>query len=572
MHTGLTKVLFHPNDPTTFFVLYQEFHIENFGAHLPSGATQFYTYLRRFHYNGSPILEASERLEIFNVDNSADFVVAPDGSVIISGVMDQGRVKLRVVKNMAFLRYGAVFGPSSLNISTEHAARRQYLSTGSALWNLGMDMKGDRFVVAHTTGTGSQFSLNGKAVRVLRFDFNSVGGVYFLTDQSEVLVDKKILNYQYWTPRSVGLRSNGEALFLSKVVNGPAPAKYELVKIDAAGSATPSYIFTEAPSAKHMVVSEEDEVFVSGVVDGEHAIGLFNAYNTFEHLYDVDSDLDNPIDDLAIDHCTLVASGHLVNTPSHQFFACSDCDGSAPKARMTLHGYQSLATMPTYYGQKDVARYCNKKDIVIDGSASSCEQSYFIGIYKINPSTWAITGTVFYEWISIGSEAPSNIQLSDHLPAGTYFDPNATYLMILGVGNSLGGSVNTTQALFTVSTKYCKSKPKSGVNDAVNEKVLDVSVYPNPTQGQLTLSANQTNDSHTYTITNMMGQIIQSGTFVGSEKLDLAANPAGILFDYHSKWSPQYNSKNHFKIAFNVFARLASCKMYALGQVPLISK
>lgn len=86
----------------------------------------------------------------------------------------------------------------------------------------------------------------------------------------------------------------------------------------------------------------------------------------------------------------------------------------------------------THYGFMSVPRIsCN--GLTIDGSASTCENSYFIDIVPFNPSpgVWAATGASIYSaWHS--GQAPSNINIhySNFPPPNT----SGYYLMTFAVG------------------------------------------------------------------------------------------------------------------------------------------
>jgi len=99
-------------------------------------------------------------------------------------------------------------------------------------------------------------------------------------------------------------------------------------------------------------------------------------------------------------------------------------------AVITSPGYNF--TVSTHYGPMSI-RNVSCYNIIVDGSASTCENSYFIDIVPFDPSpgVWSATGPSIYSgWTS--GQAPSNITInSSYFPA-----PNTSgyYLMTFAVG------------------------------------------------------------------------------------------------------------------------------------------
>lgn len=97
-------------------------------------------------------------------------------------------------------------------------------------------------------------------------------------------------------------------------------------------------------------------------------------------------------------------------------------------AEITSPSY--TATISTYYGPMAI-KHISCNGITIDGSASSCENSYFIDIVPHDPVTWTATGPSIYSgWHS--GQAPSNIVI----PSSYFPLPNTSgyYLMTFAVG------------------------------------------------------------------------------------------------------------------------------------------
>lgn len=544
IHSGISKVLFRPNDPNTFYVLYQEHRVEDIGASPPD--SDFRTYLRRFHHDGTAILVQSSRLEIFPHNNGVDMAIAKNGDVMIAGVDDEGSVKMRVVRDMSFLT--SAFG-TTMPISEDHEARRQYVAGEPDIsWKVSMDCKGDQVAIAHTKGTGSPYSLTGKSIRLVRFNYEPLGASFYgLADAKDDEIGSQMLVEDPYTPRSVGMRANGDVVYLWKG-NGGFP-EISLAKIKATGPAIPSYIFTEAPSAKDVVVSVNDDIFVSGIVDGEYAIGLFNGLDQFEHLYDIHTDLDNPTHDIAVDECNVLATGHKyvdgsLGSPHHQLFSCEECNGGGPHAEFDFVAPVSTPNTGTYYGLKPMALYCSIDDMVVDGSASACEKSYWIAIHRMNVNTWTILETLYSNWVGLESEVPNNIQIADLLSPGTTFDPAAKYLMTLTVGLSGGiGTLHSEHKLFKIYPDLCGKAGNGEASNAEIGQTFGATVFPNPSQGQVNIEVSNGEQLTQYKVTDMLGKQVLQGEFLANGEIDLNPNPAGIYFLHLSNGQSELTKK-----------------------------
>lgn len=464
-HSGITKVLFDPRNANVFYVLYQETlrHHDTGELYDPSDIR---TYLKRFTYNGTSILDESLRLEVFNYANGADFVIDPNGRILVCVVNDAGYIKGKRIRDM-------VISGSELTFSDYGEAK-----VGSNLQGICMDIKGYQVVLGHTTG-----SMSSPKMRVLRMVFLPFFGGWTVAPTSERFIDNHQMRVDNNTPKTVAIRENGDVFYLNWNYDFGSPSTYDLVKL-AEGSVIPTFLFTDSPSAEDLVISEDDNIYVSGVVAGEYAIKLYNQYDAFEHVYDVHADLDNPLHDIAVVDCDILASGHRFTgeqyRPAHQTFSCAECNGGGPHSDFEFTNSAGGAYGSTYYGMMHIPSYCSKFDIIVDGSASSCENSYWLTLQAIDPSTWTLLGSPILTWVGFSGEVPSDIILADYLPPMFNFNPSTTYILTLTVGIDGGGPFHADHKLFTVNPAYCKSY--SGEIVESSAKDASMRIYPNPTR------------------------------------------------------------------------------------------
>lgn len=88
------------------------------------------------------------------------------------------------------------------------------------------------------------------------------------------------------------------------------------------------------------------------------------------------------------------------------------------------------------YGPGDVAILCLSSDLLVDGSLSSCESGYFVGLSIFDLDSWVDIGTPLYaNWVSPNGQAPSDIKITEFLPQGYQLRPNKVYKFRLAVGS-----------------------------------------------------------------------------------------------------------------------------------------
>ncbi|GAB5524840.1 MAG: hypothetical protein Roseis2KO_27120 [Roseivirga sp.] len=109
----------------------------------------------------------------------------------------------------------------------------------------------------------------------------------------------------------------------------------------------------------------------------------------------------------------------------------------SPKAVASFVSPGQIVQMNSKYGPGDVAILCLSDDLLVDGSKSTCENSYFVGLSEFDLNSWTDVGNpspLHSDWVSTTSGAPGNIRITDFLPQGYQLRPNIVYKFRLAVG------------------------------------------------------------------------------------------------------------------------------------------
>lgn len=110
---------------------------------------------------------------------------------------------------------------------------------------------------------------------------------------------------------------------------------------------------------------------------------------------------------------------------------------SSSKAIASFINFDRVESLNSLYGPIDVYVLCLSDKLLVDGSASSCEDGYFVGLSEFDLMTWTDIGNpnpLFSDWISATGQAPNNIKIIDYLPQGYQLRPNKIYKFRLAVG------------------------------------------------------------------------------------------------------------------------------------------
>lgn len=123
------------------------------------------------------------------------------------------------------------------------------------------------------------------------------------------------------------------------------------------------------------------------------------------------------------------------------------------------------------------------------------------------------TGAVGWSW-DFGDFSSSTQQNPSHTYA-----TSGTYTVGLLAASNYGCVDTTVQTTVTV-----------GIGD-VNNETADWSIYPNPSNGKITIGLDENlKEPEMFRIENMLGENILSEEISVSKELDLSAQPAGIYF------------------------------------------
>ncbi len=162
-----------------------------------------------------------------------------------------------------------------------------------------------------------------------------------------------------------------------------------------------------------------------------------------------------------------------------------------PIARSKFKCSRGTIIKPSKYGPKEVTELCLLDDLLVDGSASTCEDDYFIHLSEFNLGSWT-NGTILHQgWVS--GQAPNNIKITDYIPRGYQLRPGKIYKFSLGVGYPW----NATEMYFTI---VCCDKPcvNEATQDDQSGDVLGngggvsnagrptIAIHPNPTEDKVT--------------------------------------------------------------------------------------
>lgn len=90
--------------------------------------------------------------------------------------------------------------------------------------------------------------------------------------------------------------------------------------------------------------------------------------------------------------------------------------------------------MPSKFGPVPVYKLCLSQPLLVDGTPSNCENSYFIEIAEFDLLTWNNTNTLVSNWVCTNCTAPNNINIVQHLPNNYHLKPGIVYKFKLAVG------------------------------------------------------------------------------------------------------------------------------------------
>jgi hypothetical protein len=489
-----------------------------------AGSTSYKTYIKKYNSSGTQI---GSRVQVTSSTLASDIEVATNGDVLV-GCMEGFNARVKVFRNMLYKGYLPLE-----NINTSYPFALQ------------MDMKGDKFVVGYSTKIGTSAQLKIKR-------FNYVPAFLF---GSNLNLSSLHSNYSETgkhfivTNNQIALRDNWDVFYVSK--EGITSAIYKTKKLT-----TGSLSVFDTGNAK-VDVDISNRLIISknyGSVGSENnKVKLFSGADTLIHEYDLSSKIKNDFESLAIYDCEFLVTGidrKLGGNPLsytyesfHQLFNCQDCRPNMGATAVAKFRYPyQVNQVPSKYGPLDVTELCLVDKLLVDGSLSSCETGYFVGLSEFNPATWTDTLLLHSDWVTPLTQAPNNINIVSFLPLGYHLKPGKIYRFRLAVGSPW----DAVDIFFEVSC--CKRRiivlegehqevelniPKGNVTDETPQNDLEILAYPNPSKKEITLDFSVFNSKNdiVISITNLQGrELYQGSTDKSKTTINISDWPIGIYF------------------------------------------
>ncbi len=519
-HNAVTKVLFHPTSNRIIYTLYRERRNQ-----LDPAGYDSRIYVRRFVYTPGTAgnlgtLAKSPRYEVFDLKNNADFVIAPNGDLLVGAVQDDLSVVVKAV------RWGGAAFTVVGNFTTSPA---NFVSASNP--RISMDMKGDDFVIGHDRGNGL-FIKKGLYIPGTILSFATTTYAHLLNGYS--LHRFNGAGGGYSLVQGIGLRPDGDVYFVNSTGN---LTDWELYKMKPDGSTT---LLNNGSGGTHLVASQNGECFLAHKTSNVYQIDKYNVLDEHEHTYIVHPDLAPGLSNLAVYDCTLLSSGRMdTEKQVHEKYSCAECaPGGLATADATMAGeIDHFETLWSSYGWQNVPVYCSSQKVKVDGSKSSCESRYSITITEWNLPPWQPLGpAISTGWVpGIVPQDFDVAALIGNIGGGV----NGRNFHVEVEVDGPGGP-HADYELFRL--EICKTKPKKQVfREAVatanvqggleaSTDALAVTVFPNPTSGTLHFEVNNASTPTTYQIVDAMGRVVVAGSFVGTQTLQLPAQLATGIY------------------------------------------
>ncbi len=511
-HGSFTKIVFDPSDENVVYALFNQ---RKPHPYLPEPAIDAprYTYLRRFVRSGTSVTMSDPYLVFANA-NPSNFVIAPNGDLLVGNVADDGQVNIRPIRWVGFWT-----AASEMEVTYPNGARRAPgAAEPSKLWPISMDMKGNTFIIGHNRG----YYYNAHYIQIKKAIYNPISQTA-TTDYVYYINDKTLFSGSGGAvlKQAIGLKTDGSIMFISRPsYNGTA---WDLNSMTAAGANT-IVASGNGYYANVVVTGQNKTFFAASNLAGAFHISLYSEIAGLEHTYTPATELVNSLENLAVKGCDLLATGTLnTNYQHHQFFDCSDCDGDV-NAEGHFEGQFVDRIVRSYYGNQEVAVFCSAEDVIFNGLASTCEEGYHLSVAPINIDTWIVGAPLYNDWVCTGCTAPSDIAVADYTGP---LDYDQYYLMSFTV--SAGGLTSTIYRLFRL--EHCGKQVENTVEGKGKTTTISLTtkIYPNPSNGNFTIQTNSTALSE-YEITDATGRLIQKGQFRTTSEIDVNGSPAGVYF------------------------------------------
>lgn len=518
---GFTRVRLDHNN--NVYVLYSD--------RTAPGSTTFRTYLKK--YNTSGVLIGS-RIEVTNNTNATDIEVAPNGDVLI-GCVEGTLAKVKVFRNMIYKG----FLPIS-NVPT---------ITNSSPFSIQMDMKDSKFVVGYSLG-----NLTSSQLHIKRYTYSPSFSAFFnINSSSQYSHYSESGSHFENNNNQIALRSNWEVFYNANTSTSYPFTNFRVKHLNSGGSSIFQYSngFVDVDINNRLLISKNH----GSINYPDYKINLFDTSNSLIHEFNVSNKIKNHLESIAIYDCEFVITGidrKLGANPLshsfqsyHQLFNCQDCRPNMGATAVAKFRYPNAVNQyPSKYGPLDVTELCLVDNLLVDGSLSSCEDRYFVGLSEFNPVSWTDTLVLHSAWVTPLTQAPNNINIVDFLPPGYHLRPGKIYKFTLAVGLPW----DSTEIFFEVSCckrdivvvgdpsevaevyKYSLTFGEDNT-DIKDEEAFSFSTFPNPAKEILTLDFSNFASEATkvVSIKNIQGiEVFSKKTTLKKETISVKQWPTGI--------------------------------------------
>src|SRR5690554_394763 len=499
------------------YVLYKDYET-------PNGSV-FKTYLKKFSASGNLI---GSRIQVVNNTHPSDITIAPNGDVLI-GCTENNKIKVKVYRNMGYVGSIPIDEIKLINNTNPFVIH--------------MDMKDKKLAIGYSFG-----HINASKLIIKRYSYSPSNIALSL--------------HSYYDDNSrfdsgtnqLALRNNWDVFFNSNISTS-YPFTNRVVKFlnnNTSSIFQSSSGLVDVDLGNRLLISQD----YGAPANGDFKVKLYESDNSLIHEYQIDNKIKNHLESVAIYDCDFIVTGidrKLGANPNnhsyqnfHQVFSCGGCkEDSKPTAAAEFRFPYQENEYDSYYGPIKVTELCLIDDLLVDGSASTCEDRYFVGLSEFNLSTWTDTNVLHSAWVAPLTQAPNNINIVDFLPQGYHLKPGKIYRFRLAVGNPW----DSVDIFFEVSC--CKREiiadPHPGgiesqktfeytltFGDEASEnhdKDVNFKVFPNPAQDQVTLDFSDIESKNTkiINIRNLQGvEVYASKTQDQKETIHIKNWPTGI--------------------------------------------
>jgi hypothetical protein len=217
-------------------------------------------------------------------------------------------------------------------------------------------------------------------------------------------------------------------------------------------------------------------------------------------------------------------------------YGCSASDqiaitvNNCPRASFVFENVSAVVNEgPTQYGYVPVTQLC-APNVIIDGTASTYETSYWVDVETMNISNWTMGPYLYSGWTSgqingdinlltlIQQNNPTfNFQVGQIYNVGISLSPTSPYSSV----NKLFRVVNCAKSLGGMELEEVSSD---------NSVHSSVTVFPNPSNGTFKVTFDQLM-AQKVVVTNLLGEEVYNSDIsdeIASLSIDLSDRPAGV--------------------------------------------